>query len=280
MKNKMWKKTVVSLAAACVLGSTVGVSFAVHPIVTVEAKNASKVVVTKEYETSKNVRGTKPDGKKVKIFEFAAKFPKEVSVDGNEAAGEKISMSFSNIIKDIKKEYKEYKAEAKEYFLQAPENMGKNKGFYELVYDYGQETQGNMYSVLSSMTCYMMGAHGGFVQTGYNYDLRTGEKAALEQILPFKTDADLRKKLVAYIKQYVAKEMGEAVIYEDLNWDEFFGENPVYDVTFAVMDGKFTLIFNQYDIAPYAAGIIYVPLDESMEKYFTEYGKELLGMEG
>ena len=281
MKNRIWKKTLLSFLAVGVLGSSIGMGTCImrQTVSAAQTEAVSPVTVTKEYQFSKNIKGTKPNGKKVKILEFKARFPQTVSVDGNAAAEEKITKRFSDQILEIKKTYKEYKKEAKDYFKEAPENMGKNQGFYSLSYDYNEETRGEMYSALSSMTCYMMGAHGGFIQTGYNFDLRTGEEVFLHQLLPFKTDAKFRKKLVTYIKKQVTEEKGEDVLYEEINWDEYFGENPVYKVEFTLIDGKITLMFNQYEIAPYAAGTIYIELDHTMEKYLTGYGKELLGNE-
>lgn len=281
MKNRIWKRTLLSFLAAGVLGSSIGMGTCImrQTVSAAQTEAVSPVTVTKEYRFSKNIKGTKPNGKKVKILEVKARFPQTVSVDSNAAAEKKITEQFSDQILEIKKTYKEYKKEAKACFKEAPEAMGKNQGFYSLSYDYSEAARGEMYSVLSSMTCYMMGAHGGFMQRGYNFDLRTGESVSLNQILPFCTDAKLRKRLVTYIKQKVTKEMGENILYEDINWDEFFGEKPVYEVEFTLIDGKITLMFNQYDIAPYAAGTIYIELDPAMEKYFTEYGKELLGNE-
>lgn len=279
MRKKRLKKGLVSFIAACAICSTMGVTAGVagQSVYAAETEDTAKAVVIKEYKLSKKVKGTKANGKKVKIFDFSVVLPEIVEVEGNEAAGEKISACFSDLKKEIKKEFQSYKVDAAELFKQVPGNFGKNKGFYQLSYEYGEASRGQMYSVLTSATSYMMGAHGGFIQAGWNFDVRTGDVVTLDQILPFKTNEKVRTRLIQCIKDQVEEEMGQNVLFDDLNWDDFFGKSPEYDVNFTLIDGKVTLIFNQYDIAPYAAGTIYIELDETMEDCFTEYGKELLG---
>lgn len=114
------------------------------------------------------------------------------------------------------------------------------------------------------------------LQAGWNFDVRTGDVVTLDQIIPFKTDKKVRSQLVQCIEDQVG-EKGGNLLYDNPNWDDFFGNSPEYEVNFTLADGKVTLIFNQYDIAPYVAGTIYIELDETMENCFTEYGKELLG---
>ena len=104
-----------------------------------------------------------------------------------------------------------------------------------------------------------MGAHGMYYQNGYTYDVKTGKKLG---ILDFVND---KEELRAYLKKWIQDKSDEY---------GFFDEAP--NAIDAYIDGEYelqfyinkdlTVMFQPYDIAPYAAGLIEVKLDKSLLK--------------
>lgn len=147
----------------------------------------------------------------------------------------------------------------------------------ESIRDYIKELKNEdaMYSYDSSITCtchndkylsflnstyiFTMGAHGSTIENGYTYDVKTGKLLTLKD---FVKDIEELKK---FLKDWV-KNQNDDMFYKeaDSNIDMYFtGE---YELQFTLMNGELKVIFQQYDIAPYAVGIIEIPIDKSLLK--------------
>lgn len=89
------------------------------------------------------------------------------------------------------------------------------------------------------------GAHGGTLQTGYNFNIKTGEEITLDELLKanpnYKSAVD--KKIAAQFKK-------DGTLYEPDGF-QTIGEDP----SFYVKNGGFTIFFQQYEYTPYAVGI-------------------------
>jgi hypothetical protein len=114
-------------------------------------------------------------------------------------------------------------------------------------------------SLLNNTYIFTMGAHGITVINGYTYDAKTGKELKLSDFV--KDREELRK----FLKDWVNKQE-EGMFYPEAeeNIDMYFeGEN---ELQFVLIDNELHVIFQQYDVAPYAAGIIEVKVDESLLK--------------
>ena len=121
--------------------------------------------------------------------------------------------------------------------------------------------QGNNYlSIVTNRYVFTMGAHGSTQINGYNYDIKTGKRLKLFDFI--KDKEELRKYLKDWTKKQeegMIAEWAEGTIDEYLDTDEL-------ELQCAIKDGELSVIFQQYDIAAYAVGIIEVPIDKSLLK--------------
>ncbi|GMK41798.1 hypothetical protein PCCS19_48570 [Paenibacillus sp. CCS19] len=125
---------------------------------------------------------------------------------------------------------------------------------YEVKADGGQDA-GGVFSMTTSTYTYMGGAHGGTFEAGYNVLNGTEATAiTLEQALGAgglaKADSAVR---------YAIKQDPER-FYPDV-LDTFNGVTEE-NQQFYIENGIVQLVFQQYDLAPYAGGIIIVPVTE------------------
>jgi hypothetical protein len=111
-----------------------------------------------------------------------------------------------------------------------------------------------IFSFTRGVSSYLGGAHGSYYISGYTYDSRTGEALTLKDIT---TDYDgLYAETVKQLETYE-----DGALYDDyeetvhsLFYDQ---EGPQWYLT---VDGL-EIVFNPYEIAPYAAGLITVKFD-------------------
>ena len=117
---------------------------------------------------------------------------------------------------------------------------------------------------------YMGGAHGGGTFIGVSFDVGTGQQITLDDL----GDADsIRDTSKEYILNAIAtsSEEARANLYEDdvIDYKEVINEqfSNGYQPEFYLDDVGITFVFQQYDIAPYAAGMI------SFTVPYSEYDK-------
>ncbi|OPJ59587.1 DUF3298 and DUF4163 domain-containing protein [Clostridium oryzae] len=118
-----------------------------------------------------------------------------------------------------------------------------------------KEKTNKLLSFTADYYSYMGGAHGSTDRRGINHDLSTGKLISLSSI--FQKGFDYKTTLKKAVKDYVKK--NPDMVFED-------AAKSIKDVTknrqFYIKDGKLVLIFQQYEIGPYAAGIqeVKIPL--------------------
>lgn len=129
---------------------------------------------------------------------------------------------------------------------------------YELMINYDIHTATN--ELLSFTTLnyqYTGGAHGHSVKIPYNFDLTTGKEIVLEDL--FKKGSDYKRILNEEIQKQI-KEDPEIFFPDEVELFSGIKENQ----PFYIKNGKLFIYFGQYDIAPYASGIIEFEIPSSI----------------
>ncbi|MDD7640950.1 MAG: RsiV family protein [bacterium] len=107
------------------------------------------------------------------------------------------------------------------------------------------------FSFLEQNESYYGGAHGGHMITGMTFDVNTGARVTLSDVV---TDADACKAVVA-------KLLDEH--FGDIFYDDVYKQIAEYELdgfTWSMDPFGITLYFNQYELAPYASGMQMVDL--------------------
>ncbi|MBQ6190794.1 MAG: DUF3298 domain-containing protein [Bacteroidaceae bacterium] len=151
----------------------------------------------------------------------------------------------------------EWKAELAEMY--DPESdFRETLQYYYTVEGSPVETVGD--SILSYQTnidCYLGGAHGSYVVFYYNFDRKTGKLLNISDVVP----ADKEMLVMKAMEEQLCKDW-EAKDLADLQ--EKTGITMLGDLyltnNFLLKGDSITFLFNQYEIAPYAAGLISVTL--------------------
>ena len=114
-------------------------------------------------------------------------------------------------------------------------------------------------SFLNNIYVFMMGAHGGTIVNGYTYDVNTGKKLTLSDFI---TDMN---ELKSFLKDWIKnqKDIGFYTEAEE-TIDKYF--NGELEMQFALVGKELHIFFQEYDVAPHAAGIIEVKVDEKLLK--------------
>ncbi len=114
------------------------------------------------------------------------------------------------------------------------------------------------------------GAHGMTISNPLNYDMKTLKMLELKDI--FKSDSEYLQKLSDYCRADLQKQLKET---ESVSNDEMFedGIAPVYEnySNFVLLKNDIVIIFGQYQIAPYAAGMfgVRIPYKE-LDAYLAD----------
>lgn len=107
------------------------------------------------------------------------------------------------------------------------------------------------FSFVEANESYYGGAHGGYMLTGMTFDVKTGERVILSDIVK---DADEFKDVVAIL---LNDHFGD-IFYDDVH--KLIAEYELDGFTWSMDPFGITLYFNQYELAPYAAGMQIVDL--------------------
>lgn len=167
-----------------------------------------------------------------------------------------------------------------------------NESFYnsldigrEFFADEGNEIYGNLYdklkvdvvradSVVFSIhhyfTYFSGGAHGFYTHSGENFDVQTGEKLSVSDVI---TDMD---KLGDIIEDKLVNDTESMWIEQDVYRQHFsdLKQNDGYFAWLIDYEGV-SFFFNPEDIAPYAAGVytVYLPFEEYPDLFVEKYTK-------
>lgn len=107
------------------------------------------------------------------------------------------------------------------------------------------------FSFMEQNESYYGGAHGGNMITGMTFDVNTGERVTLSDVV---IDADGCKAVVAKL---LDEHFGD-IFYDDVH--KLIAEYELDSFTWSMDPFGITLYFNQYELAPYAAGMQMVDL--------------------
>lgn len=242
MKRKIFIPIMIMLIGSLTVGCTTGM---------VSSNSNSKqesIVQTLEVETKAISDDNEALESTIKLPVFSGENNKELLNEIN-----------TLIEKDALKIKEEMSQMAENDFKDAKKaNIELNK--YELLVDYEVHTVNNdIISVTVLNYQYTGGAHGISVKVPYNFDLTTGKEIALGDF--FKEGSDYKK----IINEEIQKQIKE-------DPDKFFpDEVEVFsgisdEQSFFIKDGKLVIYFGQYEIAPYAAGIIEFEIPNSILK--------------
>ena len=189
------------------------------------------------------------DGKKVLFQE--AKYP-EININyDNEQLNDYLIQLNSYFKKSAENFINDNKQDSREIF----ELRGFDDGYYSHDESITIERCSNgVLSILSNCYEYTMGAHGLTIITGYNYNITDGRNIFFDKLISDKSK--LKQLIVNYLENEFKEEINDD--YQE-TIDSFL--NGEYEMKFLVTDKGIDIIFNQYDIAAYAVGIITVPID-------------------
>lgn len=183
----------------------------------------------------------------------------------NGEIGSKLSKSIDLLNKKFNNEAIDFLNENQEDVRQVFKERGDDGGNYQYLNElYIERFDDKILSITSN--CYedRMGAHGSTVITGYNFDLETGKEIKFDKLI--KDKQKLKELLVDYLNENHKDELME--YYEDTIDAYMNGES---EISYTVTVEGINIVFQQYDIAPYAVGIITVPIN-------YEKNKELFNM--
>lgn len=148
----------------------------------------------------------------------------------------KINTIFKQYIESSYEEWKENKKQAEEHDFRSD---------YQTDYEVKYNTYPKL-SVLTSNYIYSGGAHGNTTVESFNFDLEKGKRIYLTSIL---TEEEQLKAVQHYVWEYAIERPD--VFYPDLKKEDIqLSDNTAFYFT----DNGITLVFQQYEIAPYVSG--------------------------
>ncbi len=93
------------------------------------------------------------------------------------------------------------------------------------------------------------GIHGGSAIYAYTYDLKEGKQLALKEILKMDEESILRLVNQCINNDIKNSESGKY-------YDEEVDIRDIENIVFYILDGEVHIVFNEYELGPYASGII------------------------
>jgi len=173
---------------------------------------------------------------------------------------------------------KEYEEEAVYHYQQVKEAGTGFFSEYAMDREYAVAYQSDsLLSIRGFMYYYTGGAHPGTVIQTWNLDLETGEEKKLMDLAeePEQLKECLIEKIHAELE---SREIEAGVSLIEGLFPEYpeLIESAMQDPVWYVKEGNLWIVFNEYEIAPYVAGVIEVgiPLEE-LQEYWNEAGQEL-----
>ncbi|RCW69767.1 DUF3298 and DUF4163 domain-containing protein [Saliterribacillus persicus] len=153
--------------------------------------------------------------------------------------------------KDLEKKInKDFKTYAKASYTSYKENKreGKKNGFpadYQAAYEVKYNQQGKL-SILTSNYMFSGGAHGNTIVESFNYDEKYDKRIYLTDIL---TTEEQIEAATDYVWKYALDR--PEIFYPDLKKEDI---GLTKDTAFFFTEDSITLVFQQYEIAPYVSG--------------------------
>ena len=120
-----------------------------------------------------------------------------------------------------------------------------------------EESQEGILSYQTNTDCYLGGAHGSYVVNYYNFDKKSGNLLNIEDIIPAEKEKLVLKAMEEQLcDDWDAKDLAELQENTGITMlgDLYLTNN------FLLKNDSIEFLFNQYEIAPYAAGLISVTI--------------------
>lgn len=170
----------------------------------------------------------------------------------NSAVKDSINAIFNDVITMAQQDVTPYEAESKSLV-----DEGQTVATYAIYISYSVPyNQNGIISLLLSDYRYLGGAHGGDFRTAYTFDLNTGERLSLGDLMV--NDSGYRDMINNVIIKEIANRVVLGELYEIATFEDV-GDNPAYYLT----PDAVVFYFQQYEYFPYAAGIQEFPITYS-----------------
>lgn len=168
-------------------------------------------------------------------------------------------------LNELNEQSKTYAEKFKERNKDEIRKFIKDTGIKDAMYSLDTETSickndENYLSMQMIVNEFLMGAHGSHYFAGHTYDAKTGKKLKLDDVITNREE--LKKYLLDWAKN-TNKNNVFLPEYEQVIIDYCNGD---YELQFLLQDDNVFVIFQHYDIAPYAYGPSFVPLDKKITK--------------
>ena len=105
---------------------------------------------------------------------------------------------------------------------------------------------------------YMGGPHGDYSEDYFVFDKRTGERVTVSELA-----GESSRTLYPKLQAVVERELRERIWGDTDFWDDFLSElfAPERELNYTILpDGRIELVFNPYEVAAYAYGIVRIPV--------------------
>ena len=154
----------------------------------------------------------------------------------------------------------DWKAEIAEMYEQDSEYNDMLQFYYTLEGNAAETGRDDVLSYQTTTDCYLGGAHGSHQVFYYNFDMKSGKLLNIRDIVPADKEEEVLKQMEEQLcRDWNAKnlvELREATGITMLS-DLYLTDN------FLLRKDSIEFLFNQYDIAPYAAGLISITVPAS-----------------
>ncbi len=199
----------------------------------------------KKYVTYKKItKNIKKGG--ITILKGTAKYPK---LKSKSKSSKKINSYFKKTVNKIVKNIT--KAAKNDYASNGTETFDRTKSWYTFDVDIKLTYNAKgKYSFKMVDYEYWMGAHGYTAITGHNFSKSTGKRVSNSKLTKYSGD-ELKEKIVSALEKEINKEPRKY----NLNALDSVKQLDVNKFNIWLKGKKIHVIFNQYDIASYAAGM-------------------------
>ena len=122
-----------------------------------------------------------------------------------------------------------------------------------------EEEQDSIVSYQTTTDCYLGGAHGSYVVQYYNFDKASGKLLSIKDIVPADKEKAVLKAMAEQLcEDWEAKDLADL---QEKTGITMLGDLYLID-NFLFKGDSILFLFNQYEIAPYAAGLISVTVEK------------------
>lgn len=180
-------------------------------------------------------------------------------------SNENIEKTLSQINEKLKSAAEEFKNEHKD---EIRENQMLDSSMREWKYSYDStdlfvtNIDDKYFSVRNFTYTDLMGAHPSYYIEGFNFDIETGKELKLIDMINDK------KELRNYLFDWCEKNKEEGGLFDEYKEtiNNYLDNMDEYTLEYYIEDGKMNLVFQTYDIAPYAVGAIHIEVPERIRK--------------